>query len=263
MLLGGDVTTDLADDSDPDDHGSDSSDSGETYEPDRAPESGSGSGSEPQSDRPEPASKTADAVINLDPSIDLDTRASTEPDPNPTHPLDNVARELEGRSSVIFEHLYDIMADRMFRVALRMLGDFHEAQDAVQQAFLELARTPDLPTEGRSLQAWLYTSVRFNCLDTQRHRDRRPAVPFSQVPDTTDEPLDFDLGLDPALEAALQLLTPDQRLVIHLKHVEGLDGNEIAEIIDSTRVAVYAMAARAERRMRHFLERSGESGRPT
>ena len=80
-----------------------------------------------------------------------------------------------------------------------------------------------------------------------------------QVPEKVDEPADF--GLDPSLEAALELLTPDQRLVVHLKHVEGLDGNEIAEIIGSTRGAADAMAARAERRLRHYLELRADSGR--
>lgn len=120
-------------------------------------------------------------------------------------------------------------------------------------AFLELARAKELPSEGRSLQAWLYASVRFTCLDTQRYRRRRPAVPQQQLPEAEGED-EYSLGLDPQMEAALALLTPDQRLVVHLKHVEGLDGNQIAEIIGSNRIAVYAMAARAERRMRRYLE---------
>ena len=189
--------------------------------------------------------------------------ASSGPTGDPAaHPLDAAASGLATGGRAAFEGLYELMADRLFRVALRMLGDHHEAQDAVQQAFLELARSADFPAEGRSLQAWLYTSVRFNCLDARRYRDRRPAVPFSQVPDYAEDDPDYDLGLDPQLEAALKLLSPDQRLVLHLKHVEELDGNEIAQIMDSSRGAVYAMAARAERRVRHYLERESTRGRP-
>ncbi|MEM9563988.1 MAG: RNA polymerase sigma factor [Actinomycetota bacterium] len=218
------------------------------------------------------STEPADDGIEPEPESEADVEESEAAPDEPTvlavaatrsvHPLDDVARDLGSRTPAIFEHLYGLMADRMFRLALRMLGDFHEAQDAVQQAFLELARTDELPAEGRSLQAWLYASVRFNCLDIQRYRGRRPAVPFAQIPETVNEPPDYDLGLDPSLEAALALLTPDQRLVIHLKHVEGLDGNEIAEVIGSTRAAVYAMAGRAERRLRHYLELRGKSGRP-
>lgn len=179
------------------------------------------------------------------------------------HPLDAVVRELSTGDPAAFEHLHGLMADRMFRLALRMLTDRQEAEDAVQQAFLELARAEETPSNGPKLQAWLYSSIRFTCLDTQRTRNRRPAIPHDEVPETRGEDA-YNLGLDPALEAALALLTPDQRLVIHLKHVEQLDGNQIAEIIGSNRVAVYAMAGRAERRMRRYLEgRTGFRRGPT
>ncbi|MEM7323178.1 MAG: sigma-70 family RNA polymerase sigma factor [Actinomycetota bacterium] len=180
---------------------------------------------------------------------------------SPTHPSNAIAGQLAAGDPTSFEELYDLMSDRLFRVALRMLDDFHEAQDAVQQAFLELARTDNRPTDGSSLEAWLFTSVRFNCLDTRRYRGRRPSIPFSQVPERRGDVPDYDLGFDPQLEAALKLLTPDQRLVLHLKHVEELDGNQIAEIMDSSRTAVYAMAARAERRVRHYLEHSSRTKR--
>ena len=59
--------------------------------------------------------------------------------------------------------------------------------------------------------------------------------------------------VDPELEHALSALTPEQQEVLHLKHVEGYDGAEIAEIIDSNRTAVYAMAGRAEARLKKLL----------
>lgn len=179
-------------------------------------------------------------------SLDAPTQASS-------HPLDAVVDGLANRSPASYERLYDLMADRLYRLAFRLLSDRQEAEDAVQQAFLELTRTNDPPTRGPSLEAWLYASVRFTCLDTQRTRSRRPAVPHEQVPEIDGED-EYDLGLDPQLESALALLTPDQRLVIHLKHVEGLNGYQIAEIVGSNRIAVYAMAGRAERRMQRWIQ---------
>ncbi len=175
-----------------------------------------------------------------------------------THPLDVLVPGIAAQNTVAYGELYALLADRLFAFAFRLLGDPHEAEDAVQQAFLELARTDTPPTRGRSLEAWMFTSVRFTCADVVRQRTRRPAVPSDDVPDLDYEDL-YDLGLDPVLESALRSLTPQQRAVLHLKHVEGVDGEQIAGILGLTRMAVYATAARAERRLRELLGAS--SGR--
>ncbi|MGI9595867.1 MAG: RNA polymerase sigma factor [Acidimicrobiales bacterium] len=159
-----------------------------------------------------------------------------------------------------YNQLHSMMADRLFRGAYRLLRDRQEAEDAVQEAFLELIRAGCPPGEGRSLEAWLYTSIRFTCADQFRRRERRPAAPTADPPEQKDED-EYWLGFDPELESALAVLTPTQRLVIHLKHVEGLDGHRIAEIVGSNRGAVYATAARAERRLGRLLGRVGRADR--
>ena len=150
-----------------------------------------------------------------------------------------------------FTQLYELMAERLFRYAYRMLRDRGAAEDAVQHAFLELVRArPELDLE-RSLEAWLFKSVRFTCLDEIRRRSRRPEVPSDDLPEAGTE--DVVPMIDPDLEKALAALTREQQEVLHLKHVEGYDGAEIAEILDSNRTAVYAMAARAEARLKKLL----------
>jgi RNA polymerase sigma-70 factor (ECF subfamily) len=151
-----------------------------------------------------------------------------------------------------FTELYELMAERLFRFAYRMLRDRGSAEDAVQHAFLELVRAQPHLEEDRSLEAWMFKSVRFTCLDEIRRRSRRPEVPSDELPDPGTE--DVMSMVDPELEQALSALTPEQQQVLHLKHVEGYDGAEIAAIIDSNRTAVYAMAARAEARLKKLLD---------
>ncbi len=158
-----------------------------------------------------------------------------------------------------FDRLYDRMSDRLFRFAFKFVSDREDAQDAVQQAFLELAQTKNRPDNGRSLEAWLFASLRFNCIDMLRSRSRRPEIPHEQVPESDDEDR-YELGIDPNLERALASLTPAQQQLLHLRYVEGLDGNQIADIMGTNRVAVYAMGGRAERRLRNILIRL-DSGR--
>lgn len=148
--------------------------------------------------------------------------------------------------------MYEALADRLFAAAYRYLRDWGAAEDAVQQAFLELYRSDFQPAETRSLEAWMFTSIRFSCFNEQRRRRRHPEIPSDELPSVAVAG-EFDEGLDVKLEEALAQLTPQQRLVVHLKHVEGFDGAEIAAILGSNRVAVYAMASRAEARLRKLL----------
>lgn len=169
-----------------------------------------------------------------------------------TNQIDALMPGLKAGKPESYNHLHALIADRLFRGAYRLLEDRQEAEDAVQEAFLELIRAGCPPDEGRSLEAWLHTSIRFTCADQFRRRQRRPSSPRADVPDSQDED-EYWLGYDPDLERALAELTPMQRLVIQLKHIEGLDGHSIAEVTGTSRGAVYATAARAERRLGRLL----------
>lgn len=164
---------------------------------------------------------------------------------------DNLATRIGLGEAMAFTELYELMAERLFRYGHRLLHDRGAAEDAVQHAFLELVRARPALDLDRSLEAWMFKSVRFTCLDEIRRRTRRPEVPSDQIPETGTE--DAIPLIDPELEKALSALTPEQQEVLHLKHVEGYDGFEIAEIIDSNRTAVYAMASRAEARLKKLL----------
>ncbi len=180
---------------------------------------------------------------------------ATDPGASASTLTDHIDALLPGLKSgrpEAYSQLHSLVADRLFRAAYRMLQDRQEAEDVVQEAFLELIRAGCPPDNGRSLEAWLYTSVRFTCADHFRRRKRRPASPTADVPDRQDED-EYWLGYDPELERALGSLTPMQRLLIHLKHVEGLDGHAIADIAGISRGAAYASAARAERRLGRLL----------
>ena len=139
-----------------------------------------------------------------------------------------------------------------------MLRDLGAAEDTVQQAFLELARAaPSIKGDGRSLRAWLYRSVRFSCLDEIRRRKRRPEQPTNHLPDRGVD--DAVLEGDPALQEALLRLGERHRSILVLRHVIGFSVDEIAQILDSNRTAIYAASSRAERRLRRELL-SVESG---
>jgi len=53
-------------------------------------------------------------------------------------------------------------------------------------------------------------------------------------------------------------LTSGQRAALILKHVVGMDGNEIADVVGGNRIAVYATIRRAEQRLRSLLDHASD-----
>ena len=172
-----------------------------------------------------------------------------------THPRsldDALVDGVRARSEQAFTTVYQLVASDLLSFANGMLRDIGAAEDAVQQAFLELARAaPTIKGDGRSLRAWLYRSVRFSCLDEIRRRKRRPEQPTQDLPDHGVD--DQIVEGDPLLQQALMNLGERHRVILALRHVIGCSVDEIAQILGSNRTAIYAASARAERRLRREL----------
>lgn len=170
--------------------------------------------------------------------------------------LDPLVDGIRRRSDIAFRAVYEATADGLASFAYGMLGNRAAAEDAVQQAFLELVTAgAGIRGNGRALRVWLYRAVRFSCLDELRRRSRRPETPVERLPESIspNEP-----EIRPDLEAALAKLSDRQRSLVMLRHVAGMSGEEIALVTKSNRSAVYAALGRAERRLRSLLDEEGD-----
>jgi RNA polymerase sigma-70 factor (ECF subfamily) len=141
-------------------------------------------------------------------------------------------------------------------VAYRMLGSVSDADDAVQESWLRLARTDGGGIE--NLRAWLTTVAARVCLDMLRTRAARREEPLdTHVPDPVIGPADRtpesdtmaadSVGL--ALLVVLETLDPAERLAFVLHDVFGMTFDEIAPIVDRSTVAARQLASRARRRV--------------
>ena len=142
-------------------------------------------------------------------------------------------------------------------VAYRMLGSLSEADDAVQEAWLRLARSDVSGVE--NLGAWLTTVVGRVCLSMLRSRTTRREDPLGpHVPDPVITPaedtdpeqhavLADSVGL--ALLVVLDMLPPAERLAFVLHDTFGLPFGEIAAITGRTPAAARQLASRARRRV--------------
>src|ERR1700751_4568764 len=134
---------------------------------------------------------------------------------------------------------------RLRAAAYRMLGSLAEADDAVQEAWLRVARAD--ASEVDNLSAWLTTIVARVCLNALRSRNARREEPLdTHVPDpviTRADGLDPSISSNPedqalladsvglALQVVLETLTPAERLAFVLHDTFGLPFEEIAPMV--------------------------------
>lgn len=140
-------------------------------------------------------------------------------------------------------------------VAYRMLGSLTEADDAVQEAWLRLARTDT--SDVANLGGWLTTVVSRVCLDMLRSRKSRREEPLETfVPDpvvTVGDPVEQALLTDSvglALLVVLETLSPAERLAFVLHDMFAVPFDEIAPIVGRSTAATTQLASRARRRVR-------------
>jgi RNA polymerase sigma-70 factor (ECF subfamily) len=147
---------------------------------------------------------------------------------------------------------------RLRAVAYRMLGSLSEADDAVQDVWLDLSRADKSAIE--NLGGWLTTVVARVCLDRLRSRSSRREAPFGvALPDALAGRVG---GLDPAdeavmadsvglaLQVVLETLTPAERVAFVLHDVFDVPFEEIAPVVGRTPLAARQLASRARRRVR-------------
>ncbi|CAN5206716.1 sigma-70 family RNA polymerase sigma factor [soil metagenome] len=140
-------------------------------------------------------------------------------------------------------------------VAYRMLGSVHEADDAVQEAWLRLARSDATAID--NLGGWLTTTVSRLCLDHLRTRGSRREAPLPDhedvdvaevAPGPEAEVLLADRVGD-ALQVVLAALSPAERLAFVLHDLFAVPFEEIGSVLGRSPAAVRQLASRGRRRV--------------
>ncbi len=168
-----------------------------------------------------------------------------------------------------FRALFEAHKDRVYSIALRYSGDDAAAMDIAQESFLKLlASIRDFRGEA-SFESWLYRIVVNTCLDHKR-RGRRQMPFIEELLDAVSAPVESALHrlLRTEVEADVQRivakLPAEQRIVVVLRYTEGLQYEEIAEILGCSAGTVASRLNRAhkflERRLAHLRVRGGGGG---
>lgn len=153
-----------------------------------------------------------------------------------------------------FEELYDRYASRLYDFCLRQLGDSDVAGDALQEVFRRVVDARSTYAAQGRFTSWIFTIARRVCADHWRRANRevpvesvadRYELQASAASDVEDEVADRD-----ELQRLLALLPPQQREVLLLSKYHGFTYREIAEMLDSTEVAVRQKVYRALKALR-------------
>lgn len=146
--------------------------------------------------------------------------------------------------------------DAVYGVALRLLGDAQEAEDAAQETFLRFYRTAGRYQPTASLRTFLIKITRNLCIDLLRKK--RPE-PMDTLPEMVEPrtPLDHLEGaIEVArLEDAIARLPTNQREAIVLRHQEQLSYAQMADIMAVSVSSVESLLVRARRSLRQRLGR--------
>ena len=137
-------------------------------------------------------------------------------------------------------------------LAYRMLGSPGEAEDAVQEAWVRLARADAGSVE--NLKAWLTTVVGRVCLDMLRARKARREAPIAAA-ETLASREDAELAaqvsdsIGLAMQVVLATLAPAERVAFVLHDMFSLSFDDIAPLVNRSPAAARQLASRARRRV--------------
>lgn len=155
-------------------------------------------------------------------------------------------------------------ADSVYRLAYRLSGNQHDAEDLTQETFMRVFRSLKNYQPG-TFEGWLHRITTNLFFDMVRHRSkiRMEALPedYERVPgtDMTPEQAYSVANLDPALQAALDGLSPDFRVAVVLCDVVGMSYDEIADTLGVKMGTVRSRIHRGRSQLRAALEAAAQT----
>lgn len=151
--------------------------------------------------------------------VDVSTPVASEPDVKDWH-------------AIVEEH-----SPRVYRLAYRLTGNQHDAEDLTQDVFVRVFRSLDRYEPG-NFPGWLHRITTNLFLDRVRRSSRVRMDRFGEgaedrITSSEIEPeiAVHDANFDPDIEAALSVLSEDFRVAVVLCDVEGLSYEEIADVL--------------------------------
>lgn len=155
---------------------------------------------------------------------------------------------------ISFADMYDAHVEEIYRFVFRRCRDHSLAEDITQEVFMAAIRVTDDPTTISA--GWLITVARNRLVDVLRRQTRYEGkLRLVGAAGRTDREVDLAERL--RVEAALNELSVDHRLVLTLHYIDGYTVRALAEHLDRSVKAVESLMTRARRALRAKLDDGG------
>ena len=198
-------------------------------------------------------------------------RGGGRPDETGVPTADLIRRFQRGQPRA-FEALYDRYKDYVYRTALFVTRNGGDAEEAVQETFLDVLRAlPNYRIEGPArFETWLYRVTVNRCRSRMR-RKTLPSADWEEIEDRLERIPSSHPNHDPEgvalrqertvlLWQAVDRLPETQRVVVLLRYQQGFSYSEIAETLDISAGTVKSRLYHAHRKLRERLESAEEDG---
>lgn len=154
-----------------------------------------------------------------------------------------------------FEELVDRTHRQVYTLAVRLVGDRHEAEDVAQDAYLRVHRSLRGFRGDARFETWLYRIVANAAMNHLRKRRRfgEPAAEPELLARSEPQAGPGDAPSHDEVHDALAILPVGQRAVVVLKDVYGFTCEEIGEQMGVSTGAVKLRLHRARRRLKEHL----------
>ena len=194
-----------------------------------------------------------------------DTSASNAPQPPKALTEVEAIRLAQAGNAAAFEFLYGLHSRRVYALCLRMVSNPSDAEDLMQEAFLQLFRKIATFRGESAFSTWLHRMT----VNVVLMRLRKKALPVASLEETTEPDEDGggprkdvgapDLRLSGAvdrvnLERSIDRLPPGYRTVFVLHDVQGYEHNEIAGIMGCSVGNSKSQLHKARTRLRDLLQ---------
>jgi len=162
-----------------------------------------------------------------------------------------------------FGELYGVYLDRIYRYVFYQVKDKMTAEDVTEEVFLKAWKAiKSCRGKERTFSSWLYRIAHNNVIDIFRSQQKKWTVDMETVAELNQPSVEIEKELDhQEILNSLTDLPPNQRQVIILKFIEGLDNLEIERIIGKSQGAIRVLQTRALAKLREKLNSGHENER--
>ncbi len=171
-----------------------------------------------------------------------------------------------------FEILIEEHQKKVFNIALKMLGNYHDANEIAQEAFIKAFKSIKGFKGNSSFSTWVYRIAVNVCLDELRKRKKNKLIYIDdeiknedgeikrEFPDDTYAPetVAETNEIRRKVNSAISALPEEHRIVIILRDINGMSYGEISKITNSPEGTVKSRINRARNALKELLKKDKE-----